>query len=324
MKIFTLAFAFCILHFAFLPAAIGGSVEEGGPPPPPDLRPWFTGPLLTPSAYVVPYGFVNLEPYVYVTVTKGAYDDHWHAHRVPTFVSVNAQMTNQIGISKRTQFSFNPQFFYNKTEGKESVRFGDFPLGFAFQCYFDTPDTPWPAVKFLIQETCPTGNYQRLDPRKLRTDVTGRGSFATQPSFIFGKKYHFGGWHWLNTRLQLGYTYFAPVHVRSFNTYGGGHGTVGKVYPGNQIIALLGLEYCLTRNWVLAIDINEQYRQKNRFKGKSVSKVGNPLSQQLSLAPAIEYNFSAACGLIGGAWFTACGRNSSDFLSWVIAFNYYN
>lgn len=323
-KTFRLACAFCILQCAFLPAAIGEPFEEGAPPMPPDLRPWFTGPILTTSAYVVPYGYVNLEPYVFVTITKGAYDDEWHSHRVPTFVSVNPQMQAQIGISKRSQFSFYPQFFYNKTEGKESLRFGDLPLQFAFQCYFDTPETPWPAVKFTIQETCPTGEYQRLDPKKLKTDSTGAGSFATFAGFTFGRKYHFGGWHWLSTRLQLGYTYLAPVHVRSFNTYGGGHGTVGKVYPGNAFSALLGLEYSLTRNWVLALDVDEQYSKKTRFKGKSASKVGGPLSQQLSLAPGIEYNFSAKCGLLGGAWFTVAGRNSSQFLSWVIAFNYFN
>ncbi len=324
-KFFFLGFAFCVFHFAFLFAVIGEPFEEGVKKPiPADVSPWFTGPIITPSAYVVPYGFVNLEPYIYTTITKSAYDHHWKSHRVPTFVSINPLLVAQIGVSKRVQFSFTPQFYYNKTKGKESIRFGDLPLQFAFQCYFDTPDTSWPAVKFFIQETCPTGNYQKLDPKKFKTDATGQGSFATFTGFTFGKKYHFGGWHWLNTRLQLGTTYSAPVHVRSFNAYGGGEGTVGKVYPGTQFSALLGLEYCLTRNWVLALDIDQQYSRKDRFKGKSHSKVGDPLSEQLSLAPAIEYNFNAKYGLLGGAWFTVLGRNSSDFLSYVIAFNYYN
>ncbi len=36
--------------------------------------PWFTGPLLAPSAHVVPGGYINLEPYLFYTVTTGAYE----------------------------------------------------------------------------------------------------------------------------------------------------------------------------------------------------------------------------------------------------------
>ena len=84
-----------------------------------------------------------------------------------------------------------------------------------------------------------------------------------------------------------------------------------------------GAEYTATKNWALALDLNAVCAAKNRFKGKSTSKVGGPSSIQLSLAPAIEYNWSSQLGVIAGSWFTIAGRNSTRFTSVVGAFNYY-
>jgi hypothetical protein len=50
--------------------------------------------------------------------------------------------------------------------------------------------------------------------------------------------------------------------------------------------------------------------------------VGFPSSEQISFAPAIEYNFSSELGLIVGCWFTGWGRNSTQFRSGVINLDY--
>jgi hypothetical protein len=92
----------------------------------------------------------------------------------------------------------------------------------------------------------------------------------------------------------------------------------------------VGLEYSLTRNWVLATDVLNTYTNKTWFKGRpGVTASGEPAgigmhsSNRISLAPAIEYNFSDLFGIIAGCWFTVAGRNSGDFVSGVIAFNWY-
>lgn len=326
---------FLVFVFFLTSAAFGKSgetftqefIEEGLSP---ENAPWFTGPLLTPSSHIVPYGSCNIEPYIFATIKKAVYKDNWETRHIPTFISINSQLSCQIGISKNSQFSFTPQFYYRKTQRRSSLHFGDLPTGFDFQLYREKPRAPWPTIKYVIRETFPTGTYQRLEPKNLGTDATGSGSFATTTGFVFGKLYDFGSRHYLNTRLELVYSYFAPVHVRGFNNYGGGYKTAGTVYPGNRFIALLGLEYSITRNWVLALDVQEEIDQKIRFKGQRgfvtpgiKATVGNPPANQISLAPAIEYNFDAANGIIGGAWFTVAGRNSSQFVSWVIAYNYY-
>ncbi len=40
-------------------------------------------------------------------------------------------------------------------------------------------------------------------------------------------------------------------------------------------------------------------------------------SEQWSLAPALEYNFSEDVGIIAGIWFSTSGRNTIDFISYV-------
>ncbi len=315
--------AFLVSRFAC--GAVGGEeqlIQED--------QPWFTGPLLTPSALVVPYGKVNIEPYVYLKTRKASYDAHGHSKNQPKFTEYNPQLICYIGVTECISFQFTPQLVSSRTEGQSSTHIGDLPLGFDFQLFAQN-ERPWAALKFYIRETLPTGHYQKLDPSNLGTDASGKGSFATQAGFIFSKEFHYSTWHYLRPRLALFGQYSHPVHVRGFNSYGGGFGAAGKVFPGAEYTALLGLEYSLSQRWALALDIKDVYNQKVRFKGQkgiglngAPASLGGGSSYQLSVAPALEYNFNEKMGLIGGSWFTLAGRNSTDFLTWVIAFNYYN
>ena len=147
----------------------------------------------------------------------------------------------------------------------------------------------------------------------------------------FQKLFVINGRHYLRPRLNLTWIVPAPVHVKGFNAYGGGFGTNGKVYPGQIFNPILSFEYTFTQNWVAAIDIQYIYGFKDRFSGKrgrnkdgTKANVGHDPLQQFSLAPALEYNFSAALGIIAGVWFTVAGDHSSDFVSGVIAINYVN
>ena len=76
------------------------------------------------------------------------------------------------------------------------------------------------------------------------------------------------------------------------------------------------------REWT---DFQYQHSNKNRFSGKKGGSAPiAPSSEQISMAPALEYNFNANVGIIGGAWFSVAGRNSTQFISWVLALNIYN
>ncbi|HSW86437.1 MAG TPA: hypothetical protein VLG49_02935 [Rhabdochlamydiaceae bacterium] len=291
---------------------------------------WLTGPLLTSSGHVIPPGHLNFEPYIFVSKISHKYDSEWQRRHVSTFVSVLNQYQLKVGVVRRLDIGTNPGFAWNHRHGQAKWVFTDLPLILEYQLLGNRPK-PWvPMIKLSLGEVFPTGKYQHLKAKKNGTDIGGQGSFQTQIGIDFGKLIYFGHYHWLSWRLNLNYTYLSPVHVEGLNVYGGAKDTDGTVFPGNQFSQLIGLEYTLNQQWVLALDIVNFYGNKTRFSGKKgtisgvPAKVTLPSMNQISLAPALEYNWSANIGIIAGAWFTVAGRNAPDFLQWVIAFNLYH
>ncbi len=289
--------------------------------------PWLTGPLIIPPATVVQVGHFTIETYVFATTNTGIYDGHWRSHGLPhNFVSVTPSLLTMIGMTEWMDFQIIPEMFYNTTHNQSSARFGDLPAGFDFQL---CPAGDKPGIKFTILETFPTGQYQKLNPRKQGTDLSGRGSYATNLSLEFYKVYHLHGFHFVSVTAYFEYTYSAPVHVKGFNAYGGGYHTRGKVFPGSAYQGIVSFEFSLNRNWALALDNVYIHTNRSRFSGYrgvtdtgEPATVGTPSSEQISFAPGIEYNFSANLGIIAGAWVTALGRNSTQFRSGVVEFNY--
>jgi hypothetical protein len=296
---------------------------------PPSNLPWLTGPIVAPPGTVVQKGHYTFQPFFYVNVYTGIYDSHWRPRSTPNFYNATLQFQVLVGITEWMDFQANPTALYNNTQGQSAYRFGDLPLGFDFQLLNANRYEYFPGIKLQLLETFPTGKYQKLNPKKLDTDVSGLGSFSTNASLVFYKVYHLSGFHYLSTTLALGYTVFAPVHVKGLSTYEGGFGTRGKVYPGNAYSAILSFEYTFNKHWVFCIDNVYIHNNKTRFSGKSgfvspgvPAVVGFPSSEQLSFAPGIEYNFNEHWGIVAGSWFSALGRNSLEFRSGIFSFLY--
>lgn len=291
------------------------------------FNPWYAGPLLTPSAHIITPGLINIQPYLFVTNNHGAYTRSGHSDDIPNKIQINPQAIFQVGILDWVDAVLSVQLVSNKQNGKHFTDIGDtgLSLGFGIQ-----PETPYnPAILFSIRETFPTGKYQNLNPHRLGTDVTGAGSYQTTFSYNMSKVVWWISTHPMNIRLSLNYTVAAPVHVKGFNAYGGGYGTDGKVKPGNTFAADFGYEYSFTQKWVLALDVVYSYSSSANFSGKKGTlKDGTPVNfevpfnDQFSLAPALEYNPTENLGFLLGVWFTAWGRNSSNFYSGVFSFEY--
>lgn len=301
--------------------------------------PWFTGPLLTPSGYTIPQGHVNLEPYLYVNNTIGKYDGNWSTKSASTFTSTIVQLPFFVGLTSFMDLQMFPQVQYNHVKDQNHVGFSDLPIALNFQVWKEHPGSYAPAVRVGIAETFPTGKYQKLNSTKLGTDIMGEGVYATAFSTVFSKTFGLGGSHYLRTRVAFNYSISSSVHVKGYNTYGGDETTKGKVIPGNQFSAMVGLEYTPTLHWAFALDIRAVTANKDRFSGISSSQfesgegntspqtnvvsIGDRSLEQFSLAPAVEYNFSENIGMIVGAWFTVAGRNTAQFVNGVAAVNLY-
>ena len=285
------------------------------------FNPWYTGPLLTPSANVLPAPHVVIQPYLFYINTYAHFDKHGKSHDTPNFQAVKPQLAPlQVGITQWMDSTLSVTGVYNQQKGHSYMDLGDTSVSVGFQLLKQGPYRP--AIKLGIAESFPTGNYQKFKPKRANISSTGSGSYETTFSLNLSKVVWWLTLHPMNIRTSLQYTVNSNVHVKGFNTYGGGLGTNGSVKGGNTFSLDIGYEYSITQRWVAAIDMMYTYSSKNTFSGHTVAPVGGPFNDQLSFAPAIEYNFNDHSGLLAGAWFTAWGRNSGNFASGIFSFYY--
>jgi hypothetical protein len=313
------------VYFSFL-EAIQIPTHQYAAPRPNVQAPWFTGPLLAPSALTIPPGHYNIEPYLSVNAETGFYNQQWKRTKRETFWVNQLYCPFQFGINPWLDFQFTPTFSYNSTRGVGEWTWGDMPIAFDIQLFHTTrPINCWnTALKLTLRETIPLGKYQNLNPKKYLTDEGGLGSWQTGFGLVWGNIFYLGRNYFLTWRNAFLYTIPAPVRVKNLNAFGGGEGTKGTAYPAQSFQFDTAVEINLSQNWAFALDIVGNFSGKNRFKGRTIQKNTSPSSIQLSLAPAIEYNWSANIGIIFGSWFSVAGQNAVQFTSGLFAFNYYH
>lgn len=294
-------------------------------------NPWYTGPLLAPSAVTVPVGHANFEPYIYIIANTGSYDAHGKVVKTDTSWANSFQPVVQVGLTKWMDIQFLPSLVYNYTQHQAQWLFYDFPITIDFQLTSPSYMGDWtPYIKLSLTEIFPTGKYRHLNPKKKGVDISGTGSFRTSAGLVIGEMFHLKGVHFLIARVLFLYEIPAPVQLEGFNAYGGGYGTNARFFPAQNWQTDLGVELTLTKNWVLACDFVGSWAVKPHFSGDpgrtavgTSAALGTGPSAQYALAPAIEYNWSENLGIIGGSWFTVAGHNAPRFWSAVVAFNYY-
>lgn len=268
-----------------------------------------------------------MQPYLYFIDNYGAFDDNRDEVDTPNQFLINAQpVIFQIGVTPSVDTALIMGTVAGWQEGQFSGGFQDMTLQIGFMIQEETIHVP--KAKFSISQTLPTGKYQNLNPKNFGMDGTGAGAWQTKFSLAFGKLLFWNTQHPFNTRISLGYTFSTPIKVKNFNSYGGGYGTRGTVHPGNAFNVDLGFELSINQPWVLALDLVYNFSEMTTFTGhpgtttqdgSTLASVGSAYSDQLSLAPAIEYNFNANMGLLFGAWFTVYGKNDSNFVSGIFS-----
>jgi len=291
------------------------------------FNPWYAGPLITGSANTLPKGKTNIQPYLFITDTYGVYNGHRHKESIDDILSISPQMAVQWGLTDRLLLIVSGQVVYNNQNGASAWNFNDTTVGLAYGVVHET--TSRPAVRIGVTESFPSGRYQDLRPRLYGVDATGSGSYKTTFSLNLSKVTWWSTLHPMSFRGSFNYTVASDAHVEGFNSYGGGYGTSGDVDVGNSFTIDLGYEFSFTQEWVFALDVVYQNNNKSTFSGHKglntkgeTAHVGIPSSDQLSLAPAIEYNPNANLGWLAGLWFTATGRNSGAFVSGILSVTY--
>jgi hypothetical protein len=292
---------------------------------------WWTGPMLAPNAATLPAGHALIEPYLFDEVTVGHFDASGTRHGAPDEHDLGSLTYILYGLTDLTTVGMLPRFGYNMppdAPNSSNVGSGDLTLqaGYGVLQYHDGHSTP--AVSLVVQETLPTGRYDRL---ARTSDGLGAGAYTTTLAVYSQDYFWMPNGRILRARLAVTYAFSSSVSVHDQSVYGTPYGFSGHAYPGDVFTVDAAAEYSVTRNWVLALDVIYEHSDSTRVSGTvpggttgaaaSAYQSESGSSDSLGFAPAIEYNFSSTVGVLLGVRIIEIGRNTAATITPAVALN---
>ncbi len=252
---------------------------------------WWTGPMLANSAATLPRGHFLVEPYLY-DVTSSHSDGY-------------GSLTYMLyGVSDRFTAGLVPVFGYNRVSGasdSSDVGAGDIGVLMQYRLTQFPVESSLPTISLQLQETLPTGKYDRLGDRP--ADGQGGGAYVTALSLNTQTWFWLPNGRILRMRFNVSQSFAKTTSVEGVSVYDTGEDFRGYARPGNALFADAAWEYSLTRNWVLALDLTWRHARGTRVHGYDSSGpvyMDSGPSTQFGFAPAIECNFSPRIGLLFG------------------------
>lgn len=323
----------CALVLAALPVGIADAI--GQEPAARELLDdaWWTGPLLAASPATLPQGHMLVEPYVFDSIADGSFDSSGARHATARQNDYGSLTYVLYGLTDRVTVGVIPRFGFNAPgQGQHSsgIGVGDITIQGAYRLTRFLDQGWLPATSLVIGESLPTGRYDRLGNRP-SADM-GAGAYTTTVSVYSQYYLWMPNGRILRTRLNVSQSWSASLDIQDVSVYGTAQGFRGQASPGDSTTIDSAWEYSITRNWVAALDIAYDHNASTRVLGRYCrasngestsasiqSESGS--SSSLSLAPAIEYNWSSTAGIILGAKWVAAGRNTGAAITPVAAVN---
>lgn len=288
---------------------------------------WWTGPILAPSAATLPQGHFLIEPYLYDSIAYARYDASGDRHDVDDSHFLGSQTYMLYGLFDTLSVGLIPRFGFRDIDaGRDSsgIRVGD--LSLQAQYRMSQFDGVVPTTSIVMQATLPTGKHDRLGDRI--SDGMGSGAYSLMLGLYSQHFFWLPNGRVLRTRLNVSYSFADRAEVDGVSVYGTTEGFSGRASPGDSFVAIAAAEYSVTRNWVIAMDVQYQRDASTRVSGTvqsgnttSFVRESSPVRRSISLAPALEYNFTSRVGVIFGAIWTVAGRNADANVIPVVAVN---
>ncbi|MGA8142802.1 MAG: hypothetical protein WB987_02805 [Candidatus Acidiferrales bacterium] len=295
---------------------------------------WWTGPMLAPSAATLPRGHFLLEPYLYDVTTLGRLDHNGvrrSASRSDGFGSLTYAL---YGLADKLTVGLIPTAGFNEVSSGPSssgVDMGDLTLQAQYRLAQFHAGSWIPTMSVAVQETLPTGRYDRLGNRP--GDALGSGAYTTTLAFYSQTYFWLPNGRILRMRFNVAPAFSSNVNLEDSSVYGTESGFRGHTRPGNSVLVDASWEYSLTRNWVLALDATYRHEDNTHVSGFNIQAPAgsqNPSSIQLNsgsseafgFAPAIEYSWKHNLGVLLGTRVIAAGRNTAATVTPAMAINF--
>lgn len=278
---------------------------------------WWTGPMLANSAAILPRGHALVETYLFDQ--RNADGD---AFGSLTYLLYG--VTDSLTLGAKPMFGMNAP--RHSERGKPGI--GDITLSGQYRLTSFDAAKGIPALALSVQETLPTGRYDRLGTHP--ADGLGGGAAATMIALYAQHYFWLPNGRIFRTRLNLSQTFTGAADIRSVSVYGTGPGFRGRARPGQSLGIGVSGEYSVTRSWVLALDLVYTHNGATRVTGSNLADPANPVpvrltapaSDSFAIAPGIEYSWKPNLGVLFAARFIPRGHNVAPSITPAIALNY--
>jgi len=267
----------------------------------------WTGPLLASTAETLPRGHFYTEPYFFDGISGG--------HHNP-----GSSGFYQYGLAGNWTVGVQPFFSLGTRRDNRGAAIGDFKLLSQVRLSHFTAEHRVPSVALVTNLVVPTGKYDHLGALK---SGHGSGSFAPELGLNVQHYFLLKNGRLLRARINVLKDFPLRTHVTGRSVYGTGAGFRGHARPGSKTSVILGAEYSVTKEWVVAFDVERDQWGRTKVSGRNAD---GSLVEQISrrswdvgFAPAVEYNWSERAGAIFGLWIVPKGHNTAASVTPAVA-----
>jgi len=268
----------------------------------------WTGPLLASNAETLPQGHVYTEPYFFDGILGGE-------HHPGTSGFYQYGLTDSWTVGVQPFFSLGAERF------NHDLALGDFKLLSQVRLSHFTPERQVPSVALVTNLVIPTGKDDHLGRLK---SGHGSGSFAPEIGVNVQQYFLLGNGRLLRARINVLQRFPYRAEVTGRSVYGTDVNFRGHAKPGTKTTLITAVEYSLTNEWVLAMDVEGDFFGGSRVEGHEGSggplvRTTTPASRDVGFSPAVEYNWSPSTGALLGVWIIPKGHNSPASVTPAIA-----
>lgn len=304
-----------------LTAGIAGAQEAS--PPSSGVRQsmndaWWTGPVLAPNATTLPRGHLLVEPYLYDVISA-------HSNGLGSLTYVNYGLVDRVTVGMIPTAGFNVA---NSGPSSSSVELGDLTLQGQYRLAKFHEGSWIPTTSAVVQETFPTGKYDRLGDRP---NGLGSGACTTTLALYTQTYFWLPNGRILRMRFDASQAFSSNVNVEDASVYGTMAGFRGNAKPGSSFLADSSWEYSAKRKWVLALDVTYRHNWNTRVTGYDVNSASgqNPnvllnsgSAEVFAFAPAVEYSWKPNLGVLLGTRVIPASHNTNATVTPAVAINY--
>jgi Putative MetA-pathway of phenol degradation len=274
---------------------------------------WWTGPMLAPSAATLPRGHFLIEPYLFDVMSA-------HSNGFGSLTYMNYGLADKLTVGMIPTAGFN---VVGHAPSSSGVGFGDITLQGQYRLKKFREGSWIPTTSITLQETFPTGKYDRLGTRS--SDGFGSGAYTTTLALYTQTYFWLPNGRILRMRFNLSQGFSSQANVADTSVYGTTAGFRGHAKPGGSLFFDASWEYSITRKWVLALDATYHHTGDTVVSGRQNSAdiiLNSCSSEAFGFAPAIEYSWKSNLGVLLGTRIIPMGHNTPATITPAIAINF--